>query len=851
MNAVEIKKDIYWIGALDPDLRLFDIVMYTPYGTTYNSYVIRGSEKTAIFETVKEKYYDGFLNRLNSANVNLEDVDYIILDHTEPDHTGSVSKILEAAPNVTLVGSEAALRFIKSITNKEFNSIAVKSGDTLTLGNKTIKFISAPFLHWPDSIFSYIEEGNLLITCDAFGCHYCNEHIFNDLNPNTEKYMEALKYYFNAIMGPFKPYVLKAIDKIKDLKINMICPSHGPILRDNPSRIIKLYKEWSVEKEKSFSEKYVVIPYVSAYGYTETLAKKIADGITASGDFKVDMYDVVNHDINKIMNNIEIADGIIFGSPTINGDALKPILEILMSLNPIIHGKKVAAAFGSYGWSGEAVDVIENRLKELRMNLMSPGLKVNFKPSEEELLSAYKFGESFSQKINSQLNKTNSPIKPSTSKKWKCLICGVIFDGAKPPETCPVCGAAAEQFVEIVESKVDIIKDKDETFIIIGNGAAGYYSAKAIRERNSKCKIKIISEESNLTYFRPQLSDYLSSSLPDNQFYLSPEQWYKENNIEVVLNVTVEAINPDEKNIVLKNGSTVKYDKLILANGSSSFVPLTPGVNKEGVFSLKYLSDATKIKNYISKSKNAVIIGGGLLGLEAAWEMKKCGLEVTVVEFMSRLLPRQLDDEGYNLFKKSISNCGVNIILGDSVEEILGEEKVTGVRLKSGKTISTDLALFSIGIRPNKNLGEKAGIASNKGIIVNDKMETSLKDIYACGDVCEYNERVYGNWPASVEMGTVAGSNAVGDEFYFTDFVSSVIFSSMDTELFSCGSFTSNSQSLSSQNPERNTYEKLFFENNKLVGAILIGDTKKSGKIMTAIQSGKTKTEILKENIII
>lgn len=851
MNAVEVKKDIYWVGALDPGLRIFDIVMYTPYGTTYNSYVVKGSEKTAIFETVKERCFDEFLDRLNSTNINLKDVDYIVLDHTEPDHAGSVAKLLEMAPKAKLVGSQSALRFMKAIANKEFDSIAVKDGDTLSLGNKTLKFISAPFLHWPDSIYTYIEEDNLLITCDSFGCHYSNEHIFNDLNPSQEKYMEALKYYFNGIMGPFKPYVLKAIDKIKDLNINMICPGHGPILRDNPSRIVKLYKEWSTPVEKSSHEKYVVIPYVSAYGYTESLAKKIAEGINSSGDFKVDMYDVIHHDINEIISNIEKADGAVFGSPTINSDALKPILDILISLNPIVHGKKAAAAFGSYGWSGEAVEIIESRLKELKMDLMSPGLRINFKPSEEELLSAYRFGESFAEKINNKLNKTNKPIKTSTSKKWKCLICGVIFEGAEPPDTCPVCGAGADQFVEVVESNIDFKADKDETFLIIGNGAAGYYAANSIRSRNKKCKITMIAAENSLTYFRPQLSDYLSSSIPDSEFYVCPEQWYKDNHIEVLLNSPVEHINPDEKNIVLESGSTLQYDKLILANGSSNFVPPIDGANKDGVFTLKYLSDAAKIKDYIGKSKNAVIIGGGLLGLEAAWEMKKSGLEVTVVEFMNRLLPRQLDDEGYSLFKKSISNCGVNIILGDSVEKILGEEKVTGVSLKSGKTINTDIVLFSVGIRPNKNLGEKAGLAADKGIIVNDKMETSIKGIYACGDVCEYNGRVYGNWPASIEMGTVAGANAVGDELYFADFVSSVIFSAMDTELFSCGSFTANSQSLSSQNPEKNTYEKLFFEDNKLIGGILIGDTKKSGKIMTAIQSGKTMNEVLKDNSLL
>lgn len=193
MKAIEVKKDIYWVGALDPNLRIFDIIMNTPYGTSYNSYVIKGSEKTAIFETAKESFFDEFLERLNSSNVDIKNIDYIVIDHTEPDHSGSISKLLDLAPNAKLVGSTAALRFIKSIINKKFDSIVVKDGDTLDLGNKTLKFISAPFLHWPDSIYTYIPEDNVLITCDSFGAHYCNSNIFNDLNEDEKGPIMPLK----------------------------------------------------------------------------------------------------------------------------------------------------------------------------------------------------------------------------------------------------------------------------------------------------------------------------------------------------------------------------------------------------------------------------------------------------------------------------------------------------------------------------------------------------------------------------------------------------------------------------------------------------------------------------------
>ncbi|MDT8716113.1 FprA family A-type flavoprotein [Clostridium sp. 19966] len=420
MKSLEIKKDIYWVGALDPGLRIFDIIMYTPYGTTYNSYVVRGSEKVAVIETVKEQFFDQYLERLNSLDVDVTKIDYIVVDHTEPDHAGSVAKLLKLSPNAKVVGSPAALRFVKKIANCDFDSIIAKGGSSLDLGNKTLKFIEAPFLHWPDSIYTYLEEDKILFTCDSFGCHYCNDKIYDDLNENQENYMEALRYYFDCIMGPFKPYVLKAVDKIKDLDIEMICNGHGPILRQDPWKIVNLYKEWSTPAAKQTDKAKVVIPYVSAYGYTEILANKIAEGIKSTGDFDITLYNVIHSDMKKILEDIDAADGVLFGSPTINSDLLEPISEILTKLNPLVHGGKVAAGFGSYGWSGEAVPNIEQRLKQLRMKIQ-PGLKICFKPSEEDLKQTFEFGEEFGKRVLVKLGKLSpDSLEVYTDEKKKC-----------------------------------------------------------------------------------------------------------------------------------------------------------------------------------------------------------------------------------------------------------------------------------------------------------------------------------------------------------------------------------------------------------------------------------------------
>lgn len=406
MRNYKIQNGLIWVGALDPELRVFDIIMYTPYGTTYNSYIVEGSEKIAIFETVKVQFFDQYIERLKESNIDLNKIDYLVVSHTEPDHAGSVEKMIDMCPNITIVASPIAIKYLESVTNKTFKSIEATPKNTLSLGDKTLKFISAPFLHWPDTIYTYVEEIKTLITCDSFGAHYSSKNIFDDQIDNYENYMDALKYYFDCIFGPFKPFVLKALDKIKDLEINYICPGHGPILRKNIKQVMSLYREWSEPKFENKNPK-VVICYVSAYGYTASLANKISEGICVDNDIELKSYDVIKHNKDEILEDISTADGLLFGTPTINSDMLEPIRDLLTHLNPIVHGGKTAAAFGSYGWSGEGVPNTESRLRELKMNLLTPSLKVNFKPSEKDLENAFEFGRAFKEKLFISLGKLN------------------------------------------------------------------------------------------------------------------------------------------------------------------------------------------------------------------------------------------------------------------------------------------------------------------------------------------------------------------------------------------------------------------------------------------------------------
>ena len=399
-NTLKITEDLFWVGALDPNLRIFDIIMETKFGTSYNSYLLKGSDGIALFETVKEKFFDEHLDKIRSI-VNLEDINYVVVNHTEPDHAGSVEKILAYAPNATVVGSTLAIKYLSEIINKPFKSKVVKDGETLSLGNKTLKFISAPQLHWPDTMYTYVIEDETLITCDSFGAHYCDERVLKSAIEDSKEddYIEAYNYYFRMIMGPFKPFMLKALDKIKDLNLKYICPGHGLVLdHTNIEKFVNLYREWCQPTKRE--KQSIVIPYVTAYGYTEEIAKEIKRGIEAS-NFDVDilMYNLVTADMNEVLNEINQCSGLLLGSPTLLSDTLPQIWTILSSLNPVIHKGLPASCFGSYGWSGEALKNINERYKQLKFNVVCEPLGIVFRPSEENLKSAYDFGLEFANKV--------------------------------------------------------------------------------------------------------------------------------------------------------------------------------------------------------------------------------------------------------------------------------------------------------------------------------------------------------------------------------------------------------------------------------------------------------------------
>lgn len=394
-KIVDITPDIKWIGILDPDIVTFDIVMETKYGTTYNSYFIDAEKKT-IIETAKEKFKDDYLEKVQAV-CNPEEIEYIVLDHTEPDHSGSLKHLLKLAPNATVVGSGNAIRYLNDIVGFEFKHLIVKDGDTLDLGNKTLRFISAPNLHWPDSIYTYLEEDKILFTCDSFGSHYCHEGIFDDAVGNFD---EAFKYYFDVILGPFSKFMLKAIDKIRPLEINTICPGHGAVLRSNWKKYVDISEEYAMQhiKNNTPNPNKVFMAYVSAYGYTGHIAEHIAEGIRSEHpELEIELMDIEKADMAKVAEKIAECSGLIIGSPTINQNILPQLYLLFAHINPIRDKGKTAASFGSYGWSGEGVKYMDANLNALKFKLAADGMAIKFNPNDGSSDKCIEFGKEYAK----------------------------------------------------------------------------------------------------------------------------------------------------------------------------------------------------------------------------------------------------------------------------------------------------------------------------------------------------------------------------------------------------------------------------------------------------------------------
>ena len=396
MTKVEVLKNIFWVGTVDWNIRHFHGFSYsTQRGTTYNAYLIV-DKKIALVDTVQHPFSSEMIKKIKEI-IDPSKIDYIIANHVESDHSGSIKEILKLAPNATIVGTEKCKTGLEKHYFGNWKFQTVKTGDTINLGNRTLTFLEAPMLHWPDTMFTYIEKDALLLSNDGFGQHLASSKRFDDeVNQNILMW-EAAKYYAN-ILWLYSSVVIRKIEEVQKLglKIEMIAPSHGVIWRKDPMKIITSYLKWA----KGEAEKKVIIVYDTMWESTEKMAKAILEGISDEG-IEVKLCRLPVSDEGNIIGEMLETKGILVGSPTINNGILSTVAPFLREIEGLRPKNKIAAAFGSYGWGGGATATIEKTLKGAGMDLVAPALTVNWVPNKDELKKCYEFGKEFAKKLKS------------------------------------------------------------------------------------------------------------------------------------------------------------------------------------------------------------------------------------------------------------------------------------------------------------------------------------------------------------------------------------------------------------------------------------------------------------------
>ncbi len=820
---------IWNVGVSDRDLRVFGKVALTEHGITYSSYLVQKENGYVLFGVVPENYADAWLDNIRKIT-GPEQIQWVVVFDAERAR-GSIRAILAENADVGIIAPYPVLYALRSMIPEGVSTVEIRTNRTLSLAGGQFQFLMLRDQFSNPALYVLDQEENCVYTADAFGSLYGESELPEDGAENSQ-WMTGMEAYCDEIRASKRPDTLqKAISLLEDNKINRICPMYGPEVQETLDEMMSYYKEQIAKPQKRDGKDAKVAIAYEGKNEMADLARAVAQGLNEAEIPDVTLYDLSEVDREEAIRALQKADVLLFGTSMSEGNVSKPLWDVVTSLRKEDCHKKMVSVFYQVNDKGDNVDLFRQYLQYLGFDLSLQDYFILGEMGEDEIRNAGNYGFG----VGCSIRRIPNPRQP---KLVRCLVCGEIFDASLG--RCPVCGVGLDQCVPVEEDEVSFAQDTDRTYLILGGGTAAINAADAIRSRDSTGKIIMVSQENYLPINRPMLTKDLSliDEMPD-ELFVHTQDWYDERNIEMKLGESALSLDPEQKTVETTCG-TIHYDKLIFATGAECFIPPFEGWQKEGVMTIRHLTDSEKLKKYMDHSEKCVVIGGGVLGLEAANELMRAGLKVTVLEASPQIIGRQADADSAARMKKIMKKMGVECYEGVQIEAVLGDEKAEAVKLATGEVYPADFVVVSCGNRGNVKVAQDAGVNVERAIVVNQFMETNIPDIYACGDCCQYDGVNFQLWQEASSQGNIAGANAVGERAVYETETLGLNLEGFGTTLFAIGDPGKQDKvyhKVVTQDDVNKSQEQYWFTGHALQGAVLIGSPEKTTDVTTAVRT--------------
>lgn len=799
MIVKEMKPGLEVMGAVQENLRIFAGDAFTDSGLMTNSYLLEYEGALIVLGSLPADYLKKWAEKIAARSGGKK---IYFVSFCQRSDKRALELLNASIPDICVIGSAVALY---TLDTKQ-TAITIRGKKTLELGGGKLTFSSRT----GGNLFVSWDAQNILFSGNAYGSFCAYQSLLLSEIKDKRDYHRGAENFRRE-----HPLTWDIPDAAQ-----ILCPAYGPIV-DNIGELAGIYTERYAPASKA-----VIVTDGSIFA--STLEKHIIEGLTDSEIDTMQCIDLRETSRDEVLLRIAGADSVLFG---FSGTAPKAVLDIVTSLKKRDCKEKLAACFVC-AHNSQQENGLRQLLEPLGFNLSVSDFFCVGRPDETTEKAAYEYGFSFGC---SQQRIPN----PRAPKLVKCLVCGEIFDASLG--ICPVCGVGLDQCVPAEEEPISYKKDTDLQYLILGSGIAAVSAAEAIRKRDKTGVIQMISAETTLPINRPMLTkDMQMAIFRPEEMLIHDQKWYEERSIELHLGQYVTKIDLKKKSIQLENGIAITYDRLIYALGGACFVPPFKGADKKGVLTIRDLQDVNEISAYAKQAKTAVVIGGGVLGLEAAGELQRLGLKVTVLEASPQICGRQIDRKSADAFISVMARMGVPCYEDVSIEEICGEDAVTGVRLADGRMFAGDIVIVSCGTAANVALAKNAGLSAGRAVIVDQHMRTSEEDIYACGDCASYDGINYQLWAEASEQGKVAGANAAGDSISFVNKALGFSLAAFGASLYAIGDVGKSGTVLKTvemTDSVRNKAESYWFHGGRLEGAIIFNKPEKVDKVTTAVNN--------------